>query len=278
MELYIDIVFLISWGMHTFLLWAAGRLCGFSARRRRILLGGFLAALLYCFRLCSGKGAGGIFLTALLLWAGLFTAYHPKQGRNWIRLYGAVMVSSFLMGGFIHMLFTMTRTQCLFGRGIVVEKMYPWWLLPWAAGMAYILLKLGAKWIESHIIRRREYCTAVILWRGRGTEVRLLIDTGNGLKENGKGVPIIQISALYPLFFREEQARILCGNMDGLEQVAFTSLGNPDGRLSGIRAEKLILFFGEKRIIHKNVFVGINECDFAGAYEGILPPCLTEEE
>ena len=106
----------------------------------------------------------------------------------------------------------------------------------------------------------------------------MLIDTGNGLKEGGQGVPVVQISTLLPLFSKEEQVRLLSGNRMGLEWMAFTSLGNPDGRLWGIRAEKLVLSFGEKQIIHKNIFVGINENDFTGAYEGLVPPCLLEEE
>ena len=72
--------------------------------------------------------------------------------------------------------------------------------------------------------------------------------------------------------------RILCGDMSGLEWMSFTSLGNPEGRLWGIRAEKLVLFFGEKKIIHKSIFVGISMEDFTGAYEGLVPPCLLEEE
>ena len=36
---------------------------------------------------------------------------------------------------------------------------YPWQMLVWSVGMAYALLKLGGKWIESHIQRRREFCT-----------------------------------------------------------------------------------------------------------------------
>ena len=71
---------------------------------------------------------------------------------------------------------------------------------------------------------------------------------------------------------------LLSGNRMGLEWLSFTSLGNPDGRLWGIRAEKLLLSFGEKKIIHKNIFVGINMEEFAGAYEGLVPPCLLEEE
>ena len=82
----------------------------------------------------------------------------------------------------------------------------------------------------------------------------------------------------YRLFSREEQVQILLGNVAGLDWMSYTSLGNPDGRLYGIRAEKLVLSFGEKHVVHNNIFVGINMDEFSGAYEGLIPPCLLEEE
>lgn len=276
--IYIDVVFLVSWGMDTFLLWAAGRISGFTAKKWRVFLGGFLSALMYCLWLCFLRKNGGFLLSFLLLWGGLFAVYYPKQGRNWLRLGGSALGGSFLMGGGINMLFNMTQAQRIFGRGMVVQKAYPWWLLPWSVGMAYVFLKLAARWLQAHIVRRREYCTAAILWRGKGVEGRMLIDTGNGLQEKGRGVAVVELSALLPLFSREEQVGLLSGNRMRLEWMSFTSLGNPDGRLWGIRAEKLILSFGEKKIIHKNIFVGINMEEFKGAYEGLVPPCLLEEE
>ncbi len=276
--IYIDVVFLVSWGMNTFLLWAAGQIAGFSAKKKRVFLGGFLSAVLYCFWLCFFRRNGGFLFSCLLLALGLAVSYYPKQGRNWLRLLGAAIAGSFLMGGGIHMLFTMTQAQRFLGMGIVVQKVYPWWLLPWSVGMAYFLLKLSAGWLEANIIRRKEYCSAAILWRGKGVEGRMLIDTGNGLKRKGQGVAVVQISALLPLFSKEEQVRILSGDMRGLEWMSFTSLGNPDGRLWGICAEKLVLSFGEKHVVHKKIFVGINEVDFTGAYEGLVPPCLLEED
>lgn len=276
--LYIDVVFLISFAMDTFLLWAAGRIAGFSSKKCRIFWGGFLSALLFCLWLCFFGKNGGFLLSVLLLGCGLFIAYYPKQGRNWLRLFGSAVAISFLMGGGVNLVFTMTQAQRFFGQGIVIQKAYPWWLLPWSVGMAYVLLKLSGKWLEANIQRRREYCTAKVLFRGKGIEGRMLIDTGNGLQEQGRGVAVVQLSALLPLFSREEQMRILSGNMTGLEWLSFSSLGNPDGRLWGIRAEKLILSFGEERIVHKNIFVGINMEDFTGAYEGLVPPCLLEEE
>ena len=37
--IYIDVVFLVSFGMDAFLLWAAGRISGFSAKKWRVFLG-----------------------------------------------------------------------------------------------------------------------------------------------------------------------------------------------------------------------------------------------
>ena len=277
MELYIDVIFLVSWGMDAFLLWAAGRLAGFLAKKWRIFLGGFLAAAVYCLWLyCFGRN-GGLGLSVLLLWVGLFAAYRPKQGRNWLRLFGAAVAVSFLLSGMVSVLFTMTQAQRAFGQGFVIRKSYPWWLLPWSVGMAYVGLKLAAGWIQSHIIRRREYCTAAIFRQGRGVEGRMLIDTGNGLQENGRGVVVAELSLLLPLFSREDQVRLLSGDMEGLEWLPFTSLGNPQGRLWGIRAEKLVLSFGERKIMQKDIFIGINRDGFTGAYEGLIPPCLLEE-
>lgn len=116
-----------------------------------------------------------------------------------------------------------------------------------------------------------------IFWRGRCVEGRMLIDTGNGLRENGRGVAVAELSLLLPFFSREEQVRLLSGEMANLEWLSFTSLGNPNGRLWGIRAEELNICFGERKIVQKDIFIGINREAFTGAYEGLLPPCLLEE-
>ncbi len=276
--LYIDVIFLVTWGMDTLLLWAAGRLAGFFAKKRRILLGGFLSAALYCLWLWCFRRNGGFFLSALLLGMGLFAAYHPKRGRNWLRLLGCGWAASFLLGGGVEMLFSFTQVQRSFGQGLAVEQAYPWWLLPWASGIAYLCIKLAAKWLTANIQRRREYCTLYLMYRGRGIEGRMLIDTGNGLVHEGRGVAVVQLSAVLPLFPKERQVALLSGRREGLEWLPFQSLGNPDGRLWGLRAEQLRLSYGEKTITHRDIFVGISEADFTGAYEGLVPPQLLEEE
>ena len=123
--IYIDVVFLVSCGMDAFLLWAAGRIAGFSAKKWRVALGGFLGALLYCLWLCFFRKNGGVLLSFLLVGMGLCVAYYPKSGRNFMRLLGGAWAVSFLLGGGVNILFTMTQAQRMLGRGVVIQKAYP---------------------------------------------------------------------------------------------------------------------------------------------------------
>ena len=278
-KIYIDIVFPVTWGMDAFLLWMAGRILGLRRKRWRFAFGGLFAAVCDCAWLFFLQRSGGVLFSLLLLAGGVFIAYTPKSGKIFLRLMGTTLLSSFLLGGGAQLLFTFTQAQRLFGQGLIVEQIYPWWLLPWAVLLAYVLLKLGAGWMETHICRRREFCTAAVFRQGRCAEVRVLIDTGNGLKQaDDRGVAILEMQAVLPLFSAEEGMRLLSGSREGLEWLAFSSLGTPNGRIWGIRAEKLILFFGEKSICHRDIFVGIAEEAFTGSYEGIVPPSLWKED
>ena len=283
-SIYIDVLFFTNWGMNSFLLWCAGRLAGFRAGKARILPGGFVSALLYCLWLYFFQRNGGLLLSFLLMAAGIAGAYLPKRGKSLLRLFAAAWAVSFLMGGAAAALLTLTDVQGLFGHGLILRRnvgLYPWQMLVWSVGMAYVLLKLGGRWMESHIQRRREFCTVSVHWRGKQTEGRALIDTGNGLRqEDGRGVAVLEFAALQPLFTPEESVALLQGVREGLGLCAlpYTSLGNPDGRLWGVRAEQLEISFGETTVRHCDIFVGITFEAFTGAYEGLLPPCLLKEE
>jgi stage II sporulation protein GA (sporulation sigma-E factor processing peptidase) len=212
-KIYIDIVFPVTWGMDAFLLWMAGRILGLRRKRWRFAFGGLFAAVCDCAWLFFLQRSGGVLFSLLLLAGGVFIAYTPKSGKIFLRLMGTTLLSSFLLGGGAQLLFTFTQAQRLFGQGLIVERIYPWWLLPWAVLLAYVLLKLGAGWIETHICRRREFCTVAVFRQGRCAEVRTLIDTGNGLKQaDDRGVAILEMQAVLPLFSAEEGIRLLSGS------------------------------------------------------------------
>ncbi|KXL53159.1 sporulation sigma-E factor-processing peptidase [Anaerotignum neopropionicum] len=279
-SIYIDVLFFWEFTMDLFLLWAAGRISGFQAKKWRLILGAFLSALCHCLLLVFFfPNSGGIFLSFGLLILGLSVAYLPKSLQNFVRLFFTALFASFLLGGGLNVLFTATQVQKILGTGLIVRpKLFPWQYLLWGVAVGYIVLKISGKWIEAHIRRRRDFCTVYLRKNGKWTEGRVLIDTGNGLKRDGKGVIVMEIGTVLSLFSAEEGEKILGGEKDSLVPIHYTSLGNPEGALWGFVAEECRICFGEKVIKYNGLYIGISFELFTGSYEGLMPPCLLEED
>ena len=278
--IYIDVIFFLEWGMNFFLLWVIGKVCGLYRKLWRIILGGFLSSLFHFFWiLFFFPKQGGIVLSLFLLILAIETTYFPKNINHFIKLLMVSLGTSFLLGGALNVLFIMTQTQKFLGSGLIIENTtFPWYYLLWAIMVSYLLIKWGDKWIETHIRKRKEFCTICLKNKGAWAEGYTLIDTGNGLKREGKGVIIMEFSTLLPLFSLTEIEEILEGERKNLIPLEFTSLGNVEGGLWGIQVEECSIRFGAKKITYKNIFVGINFDGFVGGYEGLTPPCLLEEE
>ncbi|WMI82125.1 sigma-E processing peptidase SpoIIGA [Anaerotignum sp. MB30-C6] len=279
-SIYIDVLFFWELVMDFFLLWAAGRISGFQAKKWRLFLGALLSALCHCLLLVLFyPNNGGIFTSFWLLILGLSAAYLPKSMKNFVRLFFTALFSSFLLGGGLNVLFTATQAQRMLGEGLILkQKFFPWQYLVWGIAVSYILLKLGGKWIEAHIRRRRDFCTVYIRKNGRWAEGRVLIDTGNGLRRDGKGVIVMEIGMVLPLFSSEDGEKMIGGVRDGLVPMHYTSLGNPEGALWGFITDECRICFGGKVIRHEELYIGISFEFFTGAYEGLMPPCLLEED
>lgn len=279
-SVYIDVVFFWEWIMDLFLLYAAGRISGFRAKKWRLIVGALLSALCHCLLLIFlFPNNGGIFLSFALLILGLGVAYFPKSPKNFCRLFLTALFASFLLGGGLNVLFTVTQAQKALGSGLILRQgFFPWQYLIWGIAVSYILLKIGGNWIETHIRRRRDFCTVYIRKNSKWVEGRVLIDTGNGLKKNGKGVIVMELSTVLPLFSAEEGEKLICGEREHLEPMHYTSLGNPEGALWGFLAEECKICFGEKTISYHGLYIGISFDFFKGGYEGLIPPCLLEED
>lgn len=278
--LYIDILFLLEWLMHFFLLFASGRFCGIYRGGGRILFGSFVASALHIFCLCLILPKQvGLFWSIIFLMIGILLTYSPKTIQHFTKLCLATIFSSFLLGGGLNVYFVMMQQQVFFGT-IPVQatppQNFPWYYLIWSVIVSYILIRKGEKFIRNHIQNRIEFCTVVLKKGDICVEGYALIDTGNHLNYQGRGVAILELSVLLPLFTREENERILKGERDFLIPLTFSSLGNADGGLYGFFVDKCVLKFGGEAIQYEDFFVGIQFDGFVGGYEGLIPPCLLD--
>ena len=143
MELYIDVVFLVNGICSCLALWTAGRILSRRCHWWRLILGGFVPSLFFCLLLVFGIKAGFV-LSAVMMIMGLEIAYFPKSFYGFFQLLVALGVASFLLGGFLEMLFAFTDAQRFLGKGLTISvSMMPWQRLLWGCLLFYILLKAG---------------------------------------------------------------------------------------------------------------------------------------
>ncbi len=278
--LYIDILFLLEWFMHFFLLFASGRFCGIYRGVGRILLGSFVASALhiFCLYLIFPKRVG-LFWSMIFLMIGILLTYSPKTIPHFTKLCLATIFSSFLLGGGLNVYFVMTQQQAFLGTfpvQAIQPQNFPWYYLIWSVIVSYILIRKGEKFIQNHIQKRTDFCTVVLKKGEVSVEGYALIDTGNHLKYEGRGVVILELSVLLPLFTREENEKILKGERDFLIPLTFSSLGNAEGGLFGFLVEECVIKFGGEKITYEDFFVGIQFDGFIGGYEGLIPPSLLD--
>lgn len=287
-SIYIDVVFLFDGIMNSLVLLAAGRLVSPPPKLWRGFLGGFFSAFLECMLLSFTYSLRKSLICSLFLQgAGIFVAYLPKTGKRFFSLLAAVWFCSFLVGGAMSALASFTELQCLFGEGIILQKgMTPWQFVWWAGCVFYVLLHFGGRWLEEHIRYRNCFCNGAITRKGKRCEFRGLLDTGNGLEKDGRGIVVVEFSACLSLFGKDCIMKLLQNPVfsieemetEGFSETKFSALGVEQGKILLFRADSLELYADKKKRTYEEIWIGLYFGTFAGGYTALVPPALLEEE
>ena len=194
MVVYWDLVALWNFALDYLLLLGTLRLAGRPVRRLRVALAAALgaaysvAALALPFSLWTLAGA-------LLL---MCCAAFGHTGR-FLKLTLLFLLLACGLGGGVLLLGRVSGGMERLARGMVYAQL-PWGVFFAAAGLSYLLLTLIFRGGARH--GAGDFVTARVTYGGRSVTLRLLRDTGNALTDplTGEGVPVIEESALAPLF------------------------------------------------------------------------------
>lgn len=286
MELYIDVLFLVSSGCHFLLLWTTGKLAGVSFRLWRICAGAIAASAVYCLLLVMGYGFSGSWWLALgLAVLGIEIAFFPRSWKKLCSLLIATALASFLLAGFLEACFAMTSVQRLLGRGLSIPLHWmPWQRLLWGCILFGLCIRAISQWLQHHGIKRNQYCQVSLEREGRSCTLCGFWDTGNGLcTPQGQPVAVAEFAACLALFPPEIVQDVLQDDLQAIEQIGLTEI--PFSAL-GTTAGKLLIFWVDcmqittqkqtKRYAHMPI--GLYRDTFAGGYEILMPTALLEEE
>lgn len=255
MVVYWDLAALWNFTLDYLLLLGTLRIAGRPPRRRRLAFGAALGA-------AYSVAALALPLPAWTTPAALPLMTLAAFGRTerYVKLTLLCLLLACGLGGIVVLLGGLGGMERL-AYGLIYARL-PWGVFFAASGLSYLLLTLvfrdGARHGGGELVRVR------VEYGGRHVMLRLLRDTGNTLSDplTGEGVPVIEKSALLPLFPEGNGGGTAYGKTAALRA---RTVSGADGMLDAFRCDAL---FVDGRALGARL-IALSPEAFGGGYQGL---------
>lgn len=254
--IYIDVLFLVNFVMDYITMLIVGTIFRVKPKKGRTAVSAIIGAVYACgIFFADISFLSSVTAKAAVCMLMVFTAFTPRNGKEFIKYVVAYLGATILLGGTIFMLFYVTDTGSKAGaavkNGAVYFNISIFWLFV-SAGTAYLFLRIFIKHIKA-AQTRRFYDIEICAW-GHIIRVNALVDTGNSLTEPITKLPVIIVEE--GVFGGLE----LNTEMSGTYIIPYNALGTQNGVLLGFKPE-YVRIIDERKYI-KDVVVG--------TYKGVL--------
>ena len=288
MVYYVDVLFGVNAVMDTLALSLTAFSCRRTVSKKRLVGSGCFGGLWGCVPLFFPRaGTLAQVLVGLIGVGGaVWFLFLPKSKREWVRLCLMTLFTVCFLGGIAGWVWQ--NTNLSLGIQMAAKQMA---LLPLlASGCCGFALFRLLSFFFTAFMPRGSYRTTLRLWLGgQSTVVETFLDTGNFLRMDPKGRPMVLVSfrAIAPLlplwvqqlFLAQEETEAIVSGLQaaGWESfpVSYTALGNQNGALPAVVLQKGECL-GNGKVLTPLV-AAIQNGSFGQAGEAIVHPSLLTE-
>lgn len=268
MTVYLDIVVLENMLINYIILDLTGIILKRNKKFIRLLFSSFIgafftiASFFYRFHMIES-----IFLKLLISSCMIVIAFKEIKKLNFIKNLFVFYLVTFVLGGISFMVIYLNNPSSVFIKNGVLVGDYS--MLKILIGIIFSIyfLKLVFYLIKNPIEKKQLICDLEIGIKGKSTQIKVLIDTGNLLRDpfTGKPVIIVEKESLKDVLeedILENVDKILNGKVLSSEYhtllriIPYHSLGNENGILIGVRSD-FVKIFWEQEIVIQNAIIGI---------------------
>ena len=289
MTVYIDIVLLENICMNYIILLGLGYIIKLKINYLRIfvssLIGAIYAVLAYSriFPLYTN------FLVKIVLSICMvYIAYYPKKIKGLIKELIVFYLVSFALGGCAFALLYWIKPQEIFMENGVFIGTYPIKIVLMGGLLGIAITYISFKLVKNKMNKSELVYDIKIELEEKEITTKVLLDTGNMLKEPLSNIPVVLIEkdiliGLLPKELIYEQEQIIGGDLkkqDNIEYkyktrlkiIPYTSVGKENGIILGIKVDKISILTDVNEIVKKEVIVGIYNKRFSksGKYFGLI--------
>ena len=286
MKIYLDIILFENLCMNYIILFATGIVMKRKIKHTRLiissLIGSVYAIVIY---LNITKIASNIIMKIVLSVTMVWLSFTEENYKMLLKDLLMFYLISFVFGGCsFALIYFISPENVRINNGVLVG-LYPIKVTLLAGAVAFIIIQIAFKITKNKISASDMICWIEIYFGDKKEKVKVLIDSGNMLKDPINGYPVIvvekdKIEKILPEELIETLDIIKGGDLQGLENryiskirlIPFASLGKQNGMLVGIKVEKIKVIFKEKEEFINDVIIGIydNKITKENKYNGLV--------
>ena len=294
MNIYLDIILVENLLMNYIIIYATGVVMKKHIRHARIiiasLVGSLYAIVVY---LNITKIVSNLLMKFILSVIMIVISFVENNYKTLLKDILMFYLISFVFGGCsIALIYFINPKNVKIHNGVLVG-MYPIKVTLIAGVIAFIIIQIAFKITKNKLSTSDMICTVEVYINDRRKKVKVLIDSGNMLKDPINGYPVIiieqeKIADILPKEVTENISVMQGGDINNINEkfiskirlIPFSSLGKENGMLVGIKVEKIKIIFKENENIVNNVIVGIynKKITKENTYNGLIGLDLLEKE
>ena len=289
MTIYLDVVIIENLIMNSIIMYATAIVTKNKIKHIRILIASLIGAIYSVVSYISNLAIfSNLFTKILLSIIMVYIAFNPKGIKTLGKITLLFYLTSFLFGGVAFSMIYIIKPQNIIMKDGLFLGTYPLKTIFIGAIIASIILIAGFKVVKNKISKKDMFCNINIKIQGKEKNIKVMIDTGNLLKDPISGMPVIVIehTELYDILPKEllnNLEKILGGDLESIPEnikneylpklrvIPYSSLGKQNGMLLGIKADE-VKIEKEEENIRKNVIIGIYNKALTkrGEYNGLI--------
>ncbi len=292
MTIYVDIILIENICMNFIILFATAYIMKIQAKISKILISSFIGALyavlIYIDILAMYTN---ILMKIILSICMVYIAYRPKNVKGMLKELILFYLVSFALGGCAFALLYIVKPQDILMVNGVYIGMYPLKIALLGGIVGFVITYVGFKIVKNKINKNEIVYTVEIKIEDKSEITKLLLDTGNMLKDPLTKSPVILVEKRVLINLLPDELIKLMEQDNGgdineiLEEykkririIPFTSVGKQNGMMFGIKVDEIKVLTDVDEVINKDAIVCIYNRSFSKSkkYFGLLGIDLLE--
>ena len=295
MTIYVDVVLLENLCMNYIILFGTGYILKLKIKHLRILASSLVGAI-YAILAYAGifPMYANILVKVVLSICMVYIAFYPKNIKGMAKELIVFYLVSFALGGCTFALLYIVKPQDIFMKNGVYIGTYPIKIALLGGIVGFVITYVAFKIVKTKMSRNELLYDIKIKINGNELTTKVLLDTGNMLKDPISNNPVILIEKkmlydILPKEILENTSNMLGGDFKEsdtlsneyrtrLRIIPFTSVGKQNGMMLGVKADEVIVITDVDEIINDNAIVCIYEKEFSKRkkYFGLMGMDLLE--